>query len=79
MLVNKNLWFTVMLCIGLNGRKLKLYIVLKRKTVCKVMQTDISLLTKTTQPFKMALLTTDGAIIYLNTPLCATAHTICYI
>jgi hypothetical protein len=40
MLVNKNWWFTVILCIGLNGRKLKLYIVLKRKTLCKVMYWD---------------------------------------
>jgi len=44
-LVNKNWWFTVLLCPALNCRKVKLYMVVKRETLCEVMYWDISLLT----------------------------------
>ena len=44
-LVNKNWWFTVLLCPALNRRKVKLYVVVKRETLCEVTYWDISLLT----------------------------------
>lgn len=42
-LVDKNWWFRVRLCPALSDRKLKLYMVVKRETLCEVMYWDISL------------------------------------
>jgi len=44
-LVNTNWWFTVLLYPALNSRKVKLYVVVKRETLCEVMYWNISLLT----------------------------------